>query len=82
LGKGEYDFVVKQGFDINEAIQVTYNLNIENYSREINGLLEVMKEYNLKEGLLITLNLGIDISALPKGINLMPIWKWLFKAMH
>ena len=37
-----------------ELIQVCYELNIDNKDREINGLLEAMEFFELKEGIMIT----------------------------
>ena len=48
-GKGECDFVIKQGTLITQAIQVTFLLNNDTLEREVNGLLEAMKEYNLSD---------------------------------
>lgn len=75
--KGECDFVIKQGINITEAIQVTYNLNIENFDREVKGLTAAMKEFNLNQGLLITLNSEMDNHEIPEEIKHVPIWKWL-----
>jgi len=76
-GKGECDFVVKQGLHITEAIQVTWLLNEENYQREINGLLEAVSEYNLTTGVLIYYDIEINELQLPETIQLVPVWKWL-----
>lgn len=75
--KGECDFVVKQGMLITEAIQVCYNLNKENYLREINGLLEVIETFNLTNGLLIVHNSNIPLEEIPKSIKVIEIWRWL-----
>ncbi len=76
-GKGECDFVVKQGLRITQAIQVTYLLNNENLNREISGLQEVLKEYNLPEGLLLYYDTEINETKLSGEIKTMPVWKWL-----
>ncbi len=76
--KKECDFVIKEGMGIIQAIQVCYLLNDENKQREIDGLLEAMEIYKLKEGLLLTNNQE-DVLELGAGkIVLKPVWKWLF----
>ena len=76
-GKGECDFVIKQGLHITEAIQVTYILNNETIGREMKGLLEAMKEFQLTSGILLYYDIEIEESAIPNEIELVPIWKWL-----
>jgi len=78
-GKGECDFVIKQGIDITQAIQVTYNLNKENADREIAGLVEAMKEFDLQKGLLIYYDNEINRQELPEEIEIEPIWKYLLR---
>ena len=77
-GKKECDFVVKEGLDIVEAIQVAYAVNVNNHEREYQGLQEAMNTYNLKEGLMLIYD--IDESFIPNnvGIKVIPVWKWLF----
>ena len=76
-GKKECDFVVKEGLNIVEAIQVVYEVNLNNSEREFQGLTEAMNNYNLKDGLLLYYN--IDQSFIPNniGITATPVWKWL-----
>ncbi|OQA32168.1 MAG: Archaeal ATPase [archaeon ADurb.Bin336] len=75
--KKECDFVIKEGNRITQAIQVCYLLNDENKQREINGLLEAMDAYKLKEGLLLTNNQEDVLELNNKKIILKPVWKWL-----
>ena len=76
-GKGECDFVIKQGLHITEAVQVTYLLNNENFERETGGLLEAMKNYGLSTGLLLYYDKEIKENQIPGEITIMPVWKWL-----
>ncbi|MCD6184204.1 MAG: ATP-binding protein [Deltaproteobacteria bacterium] len=76
-GKKECDFVVRQGFQITEAIQVAYHLNKENVEREVSGLLEAMEKFNLKKGLILTYDTDIDAAEIPETIKIIPVWKWL-----
>lgn len=75
--KKECDFVIKKGDRITQAIQVCYLLNDENKLKEINGLLEAMELYKLKEGLLLTNNQEDVLEINDKKIILKPVWKWL-----
>ncbi len=76
--KYECDFLEKEGQKIKQAIQVVYLLDIHNKEREINGLLEAMQTYNLKEGLILTMDQEEDLSLKNKKIKIMPVYKWLF----
>ncbi|MBI2129992.1 ATP-binding protein [Candidatus Woesearchaeota archaeon] len=75
--KGECDFVVKEGLKIKKAIQVCYDLNEENKDRELNGLVEALKKFSLKEGLILTYDQEDELKIEGKKIKLLPVWKWL-----
>ena len=77
--KEEYDcdFLVKDKTKITEALQVCYEINNENKEREISGLLEVLKRFNLKKGLIITENYEETLTRDKKKIIFIPLWKWL-----
>lgn len=75
--KGECDFIIKEGTKIKKAIQVCFYLNEDNKNREINGLIEAIEKFNLKEGLILTYNQDDEISISNKKIKIMPVWKWL-----
>lgn len=75
--KNECDFIIKEGIKIKNAIQVCLNLTEENKEREINGLTEAMKEFNLKEGTLITEDFETEKRINGKKIKFIPLWKWL-----
>lgn len=76
-GKGECDFVIRNGTNISEAIQVCYLLTRENVEREISGLVEAMTKYNLKSGQIIIYDSEIDHSELPENVILIHAWRWL-----
>jgi hypothetical protein len=76
--KHECDFVIKEGIQITEAIQVTHDLT-ENRNREIDGILEVLNKYKLKEGLILTSDQDEEIIENKKKIIIKPIWKWLLE---
>lgn len=75
--KGECDFVIKQGTNITQAIQVCYSLTHENHQREINGLSEALEELNLEQGLLIVYDSDINPNLIPENIKIIPVWQWL-----
>ncbi|NCU32939.1 MAG: ATP-binding protein, partial [Candidatus Moranbacteria bacterium] len=53
-GKRETDFVVRQGRSVKKLINACWNLNEENKSREVEGLVESMEKFKLKEARIIT----------------------------
>ncbi len=75
--KNECDFIVKQGNRILQAIQACYQLTDLNREREIEGLIKAMKEFKLKEGLILTYEQEEELIVDRKKIIIMPIWKWL-----
>jgi len=77
-GKRECDFVIKEGLDVTAAIQVSYDIsNPITGKREIEGLLEAMKKYKLKEGLILTMETSKRME--DKGITVKPVWEWLLQ---
>ena len=77
--KNECDFVVKEKDRITHAIQVCFDFNEETKDREINGLLVALKEFKLKEGLILTYNQDDEFLVEGKKIIVKPVWKWLIK---
>lgn len=76
--KGECDFILREN-KIKEAIQVCYEINRDNKEREIAGLLEAMKKFKLKEGLILTMDQEEEIIKEGLKIKVVPVWKWLLK---
>ena len=78
--KKECDFVIKKGLEIIEAIQVATNMDdIDTRNREVVGLIDAMKTYNLKEGLILTEDEEGVEQHLDKTIRIVPIWRWLLE---
>lgn len=77
--KGECDFLIRKGLKIIEAIQVTSYLNKKNEKREIEGLLEVLNEHKLNQGLILTLDEEKEVMIDNKKIIVKPVWKWLLE---
>lgn len=76
--KYECDFLIRKGINISEAIQVTHQLQ-ENKEREINGLLDALQAYKLKEGLILTSDYDDEIIENKRKIIIKPVWKWLLE---
>ena len=77
--KSECDFVIKEKLKIGEAIQVCYDLNESNKKREFGGLLEAMKKFKLKKGLILTHEQDDELKINGKEIIIKPVWKWLLE---
>lgn len=76
--KKECDFILREGNRIVQAIQVTTNLSDpEVRNREIEGLMEAMNTYKLREGIILTENEEDKIEMNGFMISVIPIWKWL-----
>ena len=74
---GECDFLIKEDSRIIIAIQVAYELNEDNKKREIEGLLEAMRKFELREGFILTYNQEDEIDIEDKRIIIKPVWKWI-----
>ncbi|MEW6528366.1 MAG: ATP-binding protein [Candidatus Micrarchaeota archaeon] len=76
-GKRECDFLVKDANKIIFAVQVCFKVGDENKDRELGGLLEALDRYNLKEGIIITLDQEDKLEIDKKRIVIEPAWKWM-----
>jgi len=54
--KGECDFVAQGHGKIEKLIQVCYQIDDFNFQREYSGLVEAMKFFQMKEGVIVTFN--------------------------
>jgi predicted AAA+ superfamily ATPase len=77
--KNECDFVIKEKDKIIQAVQVCYDLNEENQDREINGLLEALEKFNLKQGIILTYKQDDEFKIKGKKIKVLSVWKWLIE---
>lgn len=75
--KHECDFVVQKKNQVVATIQVTKILDNVNKNRELDGLTEAMEKFNLKSGLILTLDKTETIKLKNSKITVMPIWQWL-----
>ncbi len=78
--KHECDFVLKEKNRIVEAIQVSWSIyNPTTKDREVEGLVEAMTSYKLREGLILTDEDEDEFTIKNFRIKVMPAWKWLLK---
>jgi len=75
----ECDFVLTRKGKVVHAIQVTYKLNEKNKDRELKGLMSSLEFFNLKEGLILTLDQEDKIEIKGKRIIVKPVWRWLLQ---
>ena len=80
--KYECDFLVKENLHITEAIQVTYALNEDNFTREMCGLTEAMHKFNIPKGTLIVVDDNKYPVELPRGVTVVPAYEWLLTKEH
>lgn len=74
----EVDFVVKEGLDVVQLIQVCHDVtNLETKEREVRSLVRAMKEFKLTKGLIITDDFEGEEEMKGFKIEYVPMWKWL-----
>ncbi len=77
-GKREVDFIIVQGNNVIDAIQVTWSLSDPlTEKREIDGLLEAMNIFNLNEGKIITYDEEGNKTFNNRKIKILKAWKWI-----
>jgi predicted AAA+ superfamily ATPase len=76
----EVDFVITQGIQVKQLIQVCYNLdNINTKNREIKALIKAINSFKLNEGLIITENYTAIEKIGENKILFKPLWRWLIE---
>ncbi|MCD6403412.1 MAG: ATP-binding protein, partial [Candidatus Aenigmarchaeota archaeon] len=74
----EVDFVVKEGLDIKQLIQVTYASGLDEIEkRELRSLVKASDLLKCKNLLVITWDYEDEIEFKWKKIKFVPLWKWL-----
>jgi hypothetical protein len=76
-GKKECDFISRKGNSNYSAIQVSWQVGVQNEKRETEGLMEAMDNLNLTEGTIITYDQEDRFLINGKTIRLIPAWKWM-----
>ncbi|MEM4584644.1 MAG: AAA family ATPase, partial [Ignisphaera sp.] len=76
----EVDFVIKEGLEIKQLVQVTYASNKDEIEkREIKALIKASELLKCKDLLIITWDYEDEIKINSKTIKCIPLWKWLLK---
>lgn len=74
----EVDFVIKEGLDIKQLIQVTYASSKDEINkREIKALLKASKELKCNNLVVVTWDHENEETVNKKKIKFIPLWKWL-----
>ncbi|HDD71419.1 MAG TPA: ATP-binding protein [Candidatus Aenigmarchaeota archaeon] len=74
----EVDFVLKEGSEVKQLIQVCYDpSDLETKDRELKALVKASNQLNCKNLLVITWDHEAKEEFKGKKIRLMPLWKWL-----
>ena len=75
--KSECDFLVFDKNTIIDVIQVTFDMSDENTkNREIKGLIEACKNFDLKSGIIITFDSEDELLENGIKIKIIPFYKW------
>lgn len=76
--KSECDFIVKQGVDVTDAIQVTVTMSDDKTrKREIRGLMDCCEKFGLKQGMIVTLDSQEEFELNGVKISVVPLYRWL-----
>ncbi|MDD3976118.1 MAG: ATP-binding protein [Candidatus ainarchaeum sp.] len=76
----EIDFIILEKNKVTSLIQVVYDLSdLKTKEREIRGLISGLKEFKLKEGIIITKDLDKKEKIDNLTIKYIPLWKWLLE---
>ena len=73
----EVDFVIKSGAHMSALIQVTAELNDENYDREIGPMASASERLNCNDLSIVTWDQESLEEYKGKQIMVVPLWKWL-----
>lgn len=76
----EVDFLLKDGTEIRQLIQVTYaSQRVDIKKQEIENLIAAAKDLRCSNLLIITWDYEGEIKEAGKKIKLTPLWKWLLE---
>jgi predicted AAA+ superfamily ATPase len=79
--KGECDFVAMKNGVVQELVQVCYDLHPDNLKREMNGIMQAMKFFNIQKGKIITFTNTDLIKEHEFEIEVVPAYKYLMNSM-
>ncbi len=72
----EIDFIVTEDYNLFMAVQVCYDLNMNNLDREVKPLKKFLDKYNLKSGIIITMN-DNNINIEDNRIKIVNFYRWM-----
>ena len=73
----ECDFLVVEKDKVTKAIQVAFDVSDEKTKgRELKGLIETCKKFELKEGYILTLDEEEELITKNLNIHIVPVWKY------
>lgn len=76
----EIDFVLVEGMQVRQLIQVCYDISdIFTKEREIKPMIAASKEFGCDDLLVITWDYEAEEEFKDKNIKYIPLWKWLLK---
>lgn len=78
-GESECDFVIKNENGGLFPIQVSWEITAENQERELRGLIEACKFLGVNNGMVLTHDQEKEETKEGIKIEIMPVWKWMFK---
>jgi hypothetical protein len=76
-GRRECDFIIKRGTRPTLAIQVCWELHERNESRELKGLAEALRTFEIRDGLILTYDQEEERRIDEHRIPVLPVWRWL-----
>ncbi|MCK5661744.1 MAG: ATP-binding protein, partial [Methanosarcinales archaeon] len=77
----EVDFVIKEGLDVSQLIQVCFDISdVETRAREVRGLVEGLNYFDLPKGTIITSDLFHEEIVDGKVVRYVPLWYWLLES--
>jgi hypothetical protein len=74
----EIDFVIKNGYEVVELMQVSYEATSQDIEeREVKALVEAGEELTVTRLTVITWNEKREVKKDGKTIQFIPLWEWL-----
>jgi predicted AAA+ superfamily ATPase len=75
--KGEVDFVVREGTEVKQLIQVCFDYNDETKKRELKGLISGSKQLECNNLLLLAAEAEGQETIEGRKVAIIPLWRWL-----
>jgi predicted AAA+ superfamily ATPase len=74
----EVDFIVKDGLDVKQLIQVCWDVgDLQTKKRELKSLVKAMAEFKLRQGFIITADYEGEERINDGTITFIPLYRWL-----